>query len=100
MSTDRDHRSKEARALGEARAVDLSAQHKDGGTGGLLTLNYSLIPELPDSVGFKVTSGKAHASADALDAYKEMMQQEAEATRREIAEANTRTLRARRTSST
>ena len=44
-------------------------------------------------IGFQVTSGKAQASAEALNIYKQMRQQEEEASRREIAERNARVRR-------
>ena len=82
----REHMSKEAKAL--FQPTEAATLHKDGGTGGLLTLNYALIPELPKDIGFTVTGGKAQASADALTMYKEMKRQEEEAKRRETAERN------------
>ena len=91
----RDHMSEEARQL--FGPTEAASRHRDGGTGGLLTLNYSVVPDLPDEIGFKVTSGKAHASADALAAYKEVVRQQEEALRQEIADRNRQTLRVRST---
>ena len=87
----REHRTEEAKAL--FRPTDAAARHKDGGTGGLLTLNYNVVEELPPNFGFTVTAGKTQASADALTAYKEMVRAEEEATRRQIAERNAQGLR-------
>jgi len=90
----RDHMSSEARAL--FAPTEAAARHKDGGTGGLLTLNYQVIPDLPPDIGYRVTAGKVHASEEALVAYKRLQEEEAAAQRRQIAERNAQTLRARR----
>jgi len=91
----KEHMTAEAKAL--FKPTDAAARHKDGGTGGLLTIDYSLIPELPSELGFTVTAGKLHASETALSAYKQMKQEEEEAQRREVAERNSRNVRAVRT---
>lgn len=85
----RDHRSERTKAL--FAPTEAAARHKDGGTGGLLTLNYSLIPDLPENFGFTVTAGKAHANEDALTAYKQMKADEEEAMRKQVAERNAQT---------
>ena len=36
----------------------LQANHKDGGTGGLLALNYQTVPDLPQNFGMVVTGQK------------------------------------------
>jgi len=68
--------------------TDAAKNHKDGGTGGLLTLNYQSIEPLPPDIGFTVTSGSSIATKDPLLAYKRLQQEEEERTRREINERN------------
>lgn len=89
-----DHMSAEAKAL--FKPTEAAARHKDGGTGGLLTLDYNKIVDLPPDIGYTVTAGKAHANEEALRTYKHMLAEEEEANRRQIAERNAHTLRARR----
>ena len=90
----REHRTEQAKAL--MGPTELAGRHKDGGTGGLLALNYSIVPDLPEGIGFTVLSGKAHANAEALTAYKEAQAQAEEETRREIAARNAAVQQARR----
>ncbi len=63
--------------------TDLAARHKDGGTGGLLTLNYSAIEPLPEGIGFTVTSSHFSATAEPLLALKRL-QLEEEAKEKEV----------------
>lgn len=87
----REHMTSKAKAL--FQPTEAAARHKDGGTGGLLCLNYSVVEDLPKELGFIVTAGKTQADKDALTAYKEIMKQKEEEERREIFDRNTRNLR-------
>jgi len=68
--------------------IDAAKNHKDGGTGGLLTLNYQTIVPLPVDLGFTVTSGYTSATAEPLLALKRLKEEEEERTRREISQRN------------
>ena len=56
---------------------------------------YSVVEDLPEDFGFTVTAGKTQASRDALTAYREMVAQDEEEGRRQIAERNAQTMRMR-----
>jgi hypothetical protein len=75
--------------------TEAAKNHRDGGTGGLLALNYQKIEPLPKGIGFAVTSGFSTATADALLALKRMQQEEEERQRREIMQRNAASLRTR-----
>jgi len=68
--------------------TDAIKNHKDGGTGGLLTLNYQTVVPLPPDIGFTVTSGNISATADSLLALKRVQEEEAERERQMIRERN------------
>ena len=90
----KEHRTAQAKAL--FQPTEAVNRHKDGGTGGLLTLDYNAIPELPENFGFTRVSGFVHANEEALSAYRRIQAEEEEAERRRIAERNAQTLGARR----
>lgn len=71
--------------------TDAAKNHRDGGTGGLLTLNYQQIEPLPADLGFVVTSSYATATKEPLLALKRLQEEEEERTRREIRERNAMT---------
>mmetsp|Transcript_56513 Transcript_56513/g.155357 ORF Transcript_56513/g.155357 Transcript_56513/m.155357 type:complete len:171 (-) Transcript_56513:96-608(-) len=64
------------------------ANHKDGGTGGLLTISYTDVQKLPANIGFSVCSQKWVATAEPLIALKKMQEEEEERKRQEIAQSN------------
>ena len=56
--------------------TDAAKNHKDGGTGGLMALNYSAIEPLPEGIGFTVTSSHFSATAEPLLALKRIRLEE------------------------
>lgn len=73
---------------GEYNPSPFAALHKDGGTGGLLTISYTNVQELPDDIGFTVMSQKWVATAEPLLALKKMKQEENDKKRQLIAQSN------------
>ena len=68
--------------------TEAAMNHKDGGTGGLLTLNYQVLEPLPPDIGFTVTSGNISATEGPLLALKRIQEEEEAEERRRIAERN------------
>lgn len=68
--------------------TEAAKNHKDGGTGGLLTLNYQQIVPLPKNIGFTVTGGFTTATEEPLLALKRLQEEEEERNRRYIRERN------------
>ena len=77
-----------SRPAGWGGPTDAAKNHKDGGTGGLLTINYSAIVPLPPDIGLTVSSGKISATADPLLALKRLKEEEEERERERIRERN------------
>ena len=73
---------------GEYNPTPAAKNHKDGGTGGLLTISYTDIQELPPDIGFTVMSQKWVATAEPLIALKKLQDEEQEAKRQLIAQSN------------
>ena len=72
--------------------TDAAKNHRDGGTAGLLTLNYQQIEPLPPEIGFTVTSGFTSATADPLLTLRRLQEEEAAREREEIRRRNAKSL--------
>ena len=70
--------------------TDAVKNHRDGGTAGLLTLNYQQIEPLPPEIGFTVTSGRISATADPLLTLRRLQEEEAAREREAIRQRNAR----------
>ena len=68
--------------------TDAAKNHKDGGTGGLLALNYSAIEPLPEGIGFTVTSSHFSATAQPLLALKRIQLEEEAREKEKIRQRN------------